>query len=925
MDSEADGEARSFESSYAEFLAPGFDAAQYAQNAVKGESSSGQADRIAQLMAALSGRAESLDDLMQRTIVASHEDLLSQIVGIKTLDVSLGQVEEQVREIKSYMHGLRTKIRVPYEQSRVYANQSSNLHAAIQSVRGTSKFIQLVRRLRTLMPDSAVRPLGDGQSPGDAQPDFALAALTLLDIDRLVSGSDLAGIRLVDEAMERVVSRRRELTVGVAEELIESGMRRQHQSDISSGMQVLFNLGVLPALVAKRVRGYTVSWAAFVSGKLNPKAISACVREHNARSTAIDGSDMVGIDSVLWSRLEALVDELLARGLELRALERVLARKRDVLPRFDASGGALDGQRADWGAGAAAGVSFLDLTVSEIGDRVLAFWWGTAVNALAAEAAAACAESGVIRQILTNSYPRLVQLFLPKLEHILSPRLGGVVSVGGSATQDSPLHRQAAQRQSPNVSYSDPGLRVLWDQLLARFESEYVAKATSRIEEAVARCYPPAPPPGLLDAQESWSHRGAQAERASDMERMTAVSIVPNRKLVVGVVRSISTELEMAKSDPRLWSAVAGAAAGVAASFADITQGKVASITVNPSVLDPGKWPAHPLTKSYVGLVNTVEELRKRIEELWASEAATHMPQRLPESSLAAASGSNGGPKAACRDTMDGCLDRLSSFVEDHVSALFRAADTAIAGSIADGDTSSGTQAMQWLQTQVLEPLEVECQERVRAMVDRYLGLYVCALCLAYPLTEDEKLRLTGEVTQFEFACSQVLAAAGPGARSREGLALDGLGRSYQALRLMRPLLFMSAAELAAALGQSDGVWQQVPLLDLLDHAVCRIATEVRGRERLPFELLGCTQRQWIACVSVATGRGAAGETDVDICYNRSMRSAWGDGVDVRGSCSAVLCESLDKLSACIQPDTGGEGLGELADAARRALSAIDA
>ncbi|KAJ2799279.1 Conserved oligomeric Golgi complex subunit [Coemansia guatemalensis] len=1021
----SDSQYRHFEDAFGDFLGPHFEPLQYAQSLASeenGHDASTKADRIVQLMASLSTKAESLDGLMRHTIITSHEDLLRQIVGVKAVDSSLGQIEEQVREIKSYMHGLRTKIRVPYEQVLKYTNQSNNLQLAIAHVRATSRFMQLVQRLRVQIPDSAVVVVvaepSKATTSTEARPDYALAALTLLDIEKLVSGSDLAGVHVVDRAMEQIVNQRRVQTIAEAESMIDAGMRRQHQSDIASGLQIMFNLGVLPTCVANRVRRHTVEWAEYVSGMLDPKAINAYVREHNDKATAVDGSDMVGIDSVLWKRLEAIVDGLLARGLELRVLERVLARKRDALPRFEVSVGVLDGPRSD-NVTNGPGTTFLDLVVGQLGDRVLAFWWGTAVNALAAEVSAACTESSVVKQILTNSYPRLVQLFLPKLEPILAPRFGGVVSIGGASGNSGPLQGAnvglassptlvsgSLSQQSSNISYNDPGPHVLWEKLLRRFESEYVAKAELRIEDAVQRCYPPPPPPGLLGAQESWGGRGAPGRAGSpagerrpdalaDMDRMTAANVVPNRKLVAGVVRSISTELEMAKSDARLSGAVAKAALAAVELFISITGSKLSAITVNPSVLDPLAEPVNPLTRSYVGLVNAVESLRLGLGELCEQEYAvvegplawparrrmSAMTRRTSRQlsahssragSIAAAAGdsrdasSSPGPieetssgSAAVRQMLSRCLYTLSTFVDKQTDALLSTADAAIVDAIKEyvvavdpngsvvehqsDDLVTGwsriDRAMQWLQTQVLELLETDCQRRLCAMVDRYLFLYFRVVCLAFPLTESTRLRLTGEVTQFEFGCSQLVALASGSARTSKRVALPSLGRSYQVLRLVRPLLFMSAKELArviasrssaSAAKESGAEWSRVPLLDLVDHTVCRVATDkyasddvARARRHMPYFLLGCTRRQWIDCVSAACGdqNSAVENVERDICKNPSMQLAWNSGQDVCESCRNVLLESLKRLAENNQSSSDTQELVELIQATIDAVS----
>ncbi|KAJ2004684.1 Conserved oligomeric Golgi complex subunit [Coemansia thaxteri] len=880
------------EAKYGEFLSDEFDPARYAQ--LIASDSGASADGITQALGMLAGRAAGLERLLRQTVMASHEDLLQQVVGAKAVDASLGLIEDQVREIKAYMHGLRTRVRVPYEQALRYTNQAAHLQAATACVRATAKFMQLARRLQAQIPDA---PQADAPQADAPRADYALAALTLLDIERLVASSDLAGVHVVDRALGEVVAPRRAATAGEAERLLGSGMRRQNQSDVGAGLQILFNLGSLPAAVAATVRRYTVEWAASVAGRVDPAAVHAQVREHNARATSADGSDMIGITAVVWARLEAAVDELAARGLELRVLERVLARKRDVLPRFDVAA-----------ADAPGGVAFLDLAVAQLGDRPLAFWWGTAVAALAAEIDAACRESSVIRQTLVNGYARLVQLFVPKLECILAPRLGGVVSAARAHQQPEPV-------LPGGVSYADHGPAVLWDRLLARFETEYVQRAATRIEDAVGRCYPPPPPPGLLDAQEIWSRRGTGSASArsrsgsapiaaaaaagsgelhapADLEQMAATAAVPSRKLVAGVVRSISTELEMAKSDARLSSAVAAAASRAVASFVAVTGAKLAKISAgafaaSSHVLDP-------LDQSYVGLINAANALHTGLAGL------------LSEADESAA------PKAFIPPVLGSSLQELDALIARHVDTLLNAADVAIVESlVADGASQieegegaslqtpapSFEPAMQWLQTQVLEPLDVDCHHRACAMVDRFLRVYTSAVCLTFPLTEDAKLRLTAESTQLEFACNQIITSSnslvpgtkpqglsggggGGGGGSSHALKLADLGASYRALRLIRPLLFVDVKELqgiAVGFHLSTDSWADLPLFDLIDHIVCRVATETNGSgdnssfhsaSVVPYVRLGWTRRQWIDVVT-----GSAENTDKH-CLDTELSSA---------------------------------------------------
>ncbi|KAJ2659407.1 hypothetical protein IW148_004238 [Coemansia sp. RSA 1199] len=827
-----------------ELLDPSFDATHYAHELVRRRDTSLElkADKISSIMNDLCTTRDALDARLRAIVLGTHEQILEQVLGVASVDVTLEQVEDQVREIKQYMHALRTKIRVPYEQALEYTNQARNLQLATQHVRATSKFMQLVRRLGVQIPE------------GEGRPDYALAALTLVDIERLVASSDLCGIDVVDRALAMEVAPRRQQTMDEANEMLIGGMRRQHQSDVGSGLQILFNLGVISNAVDTRIQASITALHTLVAGRIDPRALHAGVREHNARATAIDGRDMVGIDSILWTRLEDMIDAVLSSGLEVRVLERVLQRKRDVL-RVDAR---TDGMRVD--------ASYLDVVAAQLGDRVLALWWALAVDTITAEIRSACDESSVVRQILTNSYPRLVQLFLPRLEPLLAARLGGVISVRNAESSVASVLAADGEigyasdfdlAQSPNVQYSDWGMRVLWTRLLSVFEAEYVSKAASRMDDSVTRCFPAPPPAGLVDAQSTWSQR-----HNTKRDELTAVNTVPNRKLVASVVRSVGTELEMAKSDARLCAMVARAAARAIASFVAVTKDRLASVMSNPQVVDPCAASAHPLTRSVIGLINCVEALRVGVAELC-------QPNEQPLT-------------ASAQAVLCTCRDELQTFIDAQSDVLLSAADRAISSALLDVEDPSlwsrAEHALQWLQTQVLEPLDTRPSRRIHLMTDSYLTLFVHTVCATMPLTEATKLRLASELPQLEFACSQAASTVG----------VRVTGDAYKSVRQMRPLLFMSACDLAQVLGDKSAEWSSVSELDLLNHVVCRVATE--GAGVVPHELLECSRREWLGCVA-----GSAFVESASVCRNSEMQHLW-DTRDLSVSCRAVIHECLNRM-----------------------------
>ncbi|KAJ2579260.1 hypothetical protein IWW49_006685, partial [Coemansia sp. RSA 1797] len=77
--------------------------------------------------------------------------------------------------------------------------------------------------------------------------------------------------------------------------------------------------------------------------------------------------------------------------------------------------------------------------------------------------------------------------------------------------------------------------------------------------------------------------------------------------------------------------------------------------------------------------------------------------------------------------------------------------------------------------------------------------------------------------------------------------------------------------------------------LDLLNHVVCRVATEEEAA-CVPHELLGCSRREWLGCVA-----GSEFVESTDVCRNKEMLHLW-DTRNLSASCRAVVCECLKRM-----------------------------
>ncbi|KAJ2718649.1 hypothetical protein GGI07_005659 [Coemansia sp. Benny D115] len=354
---------------HSQLLAPDFSPLEHARELLRHIQASDTQDAFAQLSNTLSTAAHGLNlHLRHQVATPSHQaQLIAQISGVRQVDAALTQAEAQVRELKQLMHGLRVRIRVPHTQAQAYTRQAANLQRAAALVRGTARFVQLHKRLQTLVADSQDEAV---------EPEWTAVALVLRDIERTVVANGLTGVAVVDRETAQTLAPLRERAHRAGESLLAAGMQRGSTGDAAAGLAVLDALGELSTVVDGIVRRRAAEWA-----------------------TEVAAAPLTGAD--VWAGVSLLADAFLVHALQLRTLDSAMARRR----RQNQLGATADG-RLDSAAEEGSLPSTWD---------GLAFWWRAAVAALAARLLAP-----PVRALLAASVPRLAQLLLPKLEPLLA-------------------------------------------------------------------------------------------------------------------------------------------------------------------------------------------------------------------------------------------------------------------------------------------------------------------------------------------------------------------------------------------------------------------------------------------------------------------------------------------------------------------------
>ncbi|KAI9482130.1 hypothetical protein LPJ55_000290 [Coemansia sp. RSA 990] len=391
---------------------------------------------------------------------------------------------------------------------------------------------------------------------------------------------------------------------------------------------------------------------------------------------------------------------------------------------------------------------------------------------------------------------------------------------------------------------------------------ELVAGLPRLMQLLVARVLPPSRAAELGD-------RALQELAAEYKEQVAArladamdqcLPLPPQPHACAKFVHSVGIELDIARPTPSLHATVAEAAVTAARRLA--AEARRAA----PRAVDPLASSCKN-TQSAVELIRSMEELRSGLSKFI----------ELQPGVLA----------------ISGCIDALATLIIDACSFAVEAA-------LLEGTWSSAEQALQWLHGQVLtrlsSPLRQELRKSVVTVISSTLGLFVHDACAVFPLSEEARLRLAGAAPQLELACNQLANSVGC-------QLSESVHQRHQSLRLLRPLLFMSADELCEVLQQRQtNEWQSVLLVDLLVHIICRVAS-ADEEKYLPWKLLGCQSRHWRECLAAASNDSTA--------TVESLFGEWTRG-SAHGSCVAVLSESLRLLLANFDEETAASDLRSL-------------
>ncbi|KAJ3915686.1 Golgi transport complex subunit 5-domain-containing protein [Lentinula edodes] len=716
-------------------------------------------------------------------VTMHHEDLLSQAANVNQLSGSLTSVKSDLSDLDSLVEKLRRKISVPYHSLHISLSRLQKFQQASDILRRTSRFVILARRLEGQMAEmDGLNRINDFSDPkpsetaaqmssststsgtgilGDTGDDrdrtIAKAALSIAELVTLIDGPGTAGsgiaAGLIVEAGNKGSFNLRSINA-IASRIpfIEDAkitVTNEMENMVITGLSTLNQSLLASSLQTAYNLGVLPNQVQALMVELSQDYKSR-VRTEPTNITASQWT------AALWIRLEKMTEEMADCCIKVYTLEKVLKLKRDTVSQ----------------------TVFLDEAMTILENKPSATFWTALSRALEKHGRDSARGSSFIQQTLSTGYPKLLRLF-----HEFFAKIAVHTDTIYSPTNQSPE-------------------TVLVLRSLTHFETLYLSRSASKLNEAIAQAFP---------------SNGARAS--------------PSSNDGVNIARTVTNELDSARFDPLFVRAVAKTV--VSGLNTMISRADYLIVKDRSAVLlsGPSPTPAQVINSSVATCLYHCHSRLVKLSEEYSDALFQVISPNIDK----------------IHATYEHIVDPLLTAIRRELGAIIARLHRNDFGKSSDRAAGMGgpsfymkdlVDKLSYIKMEVLSRFLVEGDNHkwVMSIVKFVLRTFVLHVSIAQPLGESGKLQLTTDMTELEFALS-VFMVEGSQSQKRGG-NLESLGDEYRLLRAMRPLLFLENRQLANPVYTSG-----VPPLIVLHHIL------VRSPLPLPHSLHGWQEAEYVRWV----------------------------------------------------------------------------
>ncbi|XP_034019786.1 conserved oligomeric Golgi complex subunit 5 [Thalassophryne amazonica] len=702
---------------------------------------------IAEQLAKLAQGISQLDKELHSQVVARHEDLLAQATGIESLEGVLQMMQTRISALQAAVERIRMKIVDPYNKIMARITQLARLQVACDLLRRIIRILYLSKRLQ-------------GQLQGGSR-EITKAAQSLNELDYLSQGVDLSGIEVIENDL-LLISRARLEVENQAKRLLEQGMEIQNPTQVGTALQVFYNLGSLRETISTVVAGYRTSIQEDISSALDIKGLTQPVSSRGAPGRAVlpTPGNTAACRAALWTNLEKLMDQICAACRQVQHLQKVLEKKRDPVTH----------------------ICFIDDITKDGHPDILHSFWTNVTDTLTEEFHQATEASSFLKQAFEGEYPKLLRLYnelwrrlqqySASLQGALTNSGEASLDVGTTETESRDLFTQSRQDYNPEDALKGS---------LRPYESAYLSKSLSRLFDPINLVFP------------------------------VGGRNPPSNDELDSIIKTISSELNVASVDPNLSLAVAKNAAKTVQLFCVKSEQLLCMQADASQVIGP-------LTdgqKKNVAVVNSLYRLQQAVAKIISGlgscpPAAGHvLSSSLEELQV----------------LMSGALQPLLQSVSDSIEAIIITMHQEdFSGPLSSPDNpdvpcSLYMKELQGFISRAMAEyfLHFRCvdfiYEQTETIAHRAIELFIRHASLLRPLGEGGKMRLAADFAQMEMSVAPLCRR------------VSDLGKPYRMLRSFRPLLFQTSE----LIGCSPAVGDLIPYSTVLHFLFTRAPPELRS------------------------------------------------------------------------------------------------
>ncbi|XP_032445981.1 conserved oligomeric Golgi complex subunit 5 isoform X2 [Xiphophorus hellerii] len=704
---------------------------------------------IAEQLAKLAQGISQLDKELHSQVVARHEDLLAQATGIESLEGVLQMMQTRISALQAAVERMRAKIVDPYNKIVGRITQLARLQVACDLLRRIIRILYLSKRLQ-------------GQLQGGSR-EITKAAQSINELDYLSQGVDLSGIEVIENDL-LLISRARLEVENQAKRLLEQGMEIQNPTQVGTALQVFYNLGSLRETITSVVGGYQTTIKDNVSKALDIKGLTQPTNPRGAPGRAVmpTPGNTAAFRAALWTNLEKLMDQICAACRQVQHLQKVLMKKRDPVSH----------------------VCFIDEIIKDGQPDILYTFWTDVTGTLSEDFHRATEASSFLKQAFEGEYPKLLRLYNElwrRLQQYSTSLQGALTSSGGF---DTPLDLTNAEIESQDLfthGKQDYNPEKALKDSLQPYEAAYLSKSLSRLFDPINLVFP----------------MGGRNPPSNDE--------------LESIIKTISSELNVASVDPNLSLAVAKNAAKTIQLFCVkseqllCTQGD-ASQVIGP--LTEGQ-------RRNVTVVNSLYRLQQAVAKIISALGA------CPPAAVDALLSSLEGVQALMSSAVQPLLQSVSDSIEAIIITLHQEdfSGTLSSPDKPDVPCSLYMKELQGFISRVMADYfkHFQCVDFVYDNTDsiaqRAIELFLRHASLLRPLGEGGKMRLAADFAQMEMAVAPLCRR------------VSDLGKPYRMLRSFRPLLFQTSELIAS----SPAVGDLIPYSTVLHFLFTRAPSELRS------------------------------------------------------------------------------------------------